>query len=149
MDYREQVLWVDALIMLGLIAYTVKQLILAGDGVLFNMEQAYGVISSVLFMAVTAYIVCHIVIAAIANKESEDERDEREQQALFLGSYWSATISQSTIVLALVQFGLTLQFGAGRSDLSLAHPLLILLIGLILAETANAGRQLWYLYRGV
>ena len=149
MDYREQVLWVDALIMLGLIGYTVKQLILAGDGALFNIEQAYDVIASVLLMAVIAYIICHIAIAAIANKDTEGERDEREQQALHLGSYWSATISQSTIVIALVQFGLTLQFGAERTELSLAHPLLILLIGLILAEISNAGRQLWFLYRGV
>jgi len=149
MAYREQVLWGDALIMLGLIGYTVKQLILAGNEALFNIEQAYEVVASVLFMAVIAYILCHIAIAIVANKEAEEERDEREQQAAQLGAYWSATISQTTIVLALVQFGLTVQFGGDRGELSLAHPLLLLLIGLILAELSNAGRQLYYLYRGI
>lgn len=149
MAYREQVLWVDALIMLGLIAYTVKQLLLAGNAALFNIEQAYDVVASVLLMAISAYIICHIVIAAVANKETEAERDEREQHAMHLGAYWSATISQASIVLALVQFGLTVQFGAENSELSLAHPLLLLLIGLILAELANAARQLYFLHRGV
>lgn len=149
MAYREQVLWVDALIMLGLVGYTVKQLLLAGNDALFNIEEAYDVVSSVLYMAIVAYVLCHIAIAAVSNKDSEDARDEREQQAAQLGAYWSATISQTTIVLALVQFGLTVQFGGIRSELSLAHPLLLLLIGLILAELSNAGRQLWYLYRGV
>ncbi|GAA6151660.1 hypothetical protein [Pseudoteredinibacter isoporae] len=149
MAYREQVLWVDGLIMLGLIGYTVKQLLLAGDAALFNVEQAYDVVASVLFMAVVAYVLCHIAIAVVSNKETEDARDEREQQAVQLGAYWSSTISQTTIVLALVQFGLTVQFGGAREELSLAHPLLLLLIGLILAELSNTGRQLWYLYRGV
>lgn len=151
MSYKEKTIWLTLAIMLVIGYNYLSDLSYLSNNQLLGGGEFGDLLAYTAICITVSVVIAQIILAIIDHKNAEDMEDERDQQIELRANRIGYTVLCIAVVGAVFQSQLTTHFNIAIAvdGLSQADNIVHLIIcGLLVAEIANYGAQVFYYRRG-
>ena len=151
MSYKEKTIWLTLAIMLVISYNYFTDLSYLSNSQLLNDGEFGDLLAYTAMYITVSVIIAHIILAIIDHKNADEQEDERDEQIELRANRIGYTVLCIAVVGAIFQSQLTTHFNVSIAvdGLSQADNVVHLIIcGLLIAEIANYGAQIFYYRRG-